>query len=394
MILGIDASNLHTGGSITHLSEVLRAAEPFASGISKVVVWGGRSTLARLADRPWLIKRHQKLLDGSLVRRAFWQRFRLSRLARSESCGALFVPGGSFAGDFHPIVTMSRNMLPFEWREARRYGLSWMTLKLLLLRLTQTHSYQTADGIIFLTRYAREGVMRVIKHTKSRITTVPHGIDDRFIREPRQQRSIDNFAPDRPFRLLYVSTIDVYKHHVPVAAAVAALRAQGLPLVLDLVGSAYGPAERRLRRLRERLDPDAQFIKYHGALPYAGLHSTYAQADLCLFASSCENMPNVLLEGMAAGLPIACSDRGPMPEVLGDTGLYFNPEDAQSIAATLRRLVDSPKLRSRLARASFERAHEYSWRRCARETLAFIASVATGNCDHRHRPPKSAGCGQ
>ena len=98
--------------------------------------------------------------------------------------------------------------------------------------------------------------------------------------------------------------------------------------------------------------------------------------DRCIFASSCENMPNVLLEGMASGLPIACSDRGPMPEVLGDTGLYFNPEDPDSVAKTLQRLIEAPELREQLAHASSERSREYTWKRCADDTFAFIAEVA------------------
>lgn len=376
MILGIDASNLHSGGSITHLSEILRAAEPSRSGIAKVVVWSGRRTLDRLDDRPWLVKRHQRQLDGNLIQRALWQRFRLSELARSEACDSLFVPGGSYAGDFHPIVTMSRNMLPFEWREARRYGLSWMTLKLFLLRWTQSRSYHRADGIIFLTRYAREGVMRVIGHTAGALTTVPHGIDGRFFREPRPARGIETYSAELPFRLIYVSTIDMYKHQVSVATAVAALRKRGIPVVLDLVGGAYGRALRRLRRAQATLDPVGQFIRYHGALPHAELHATYAQADVCVFASSCENMPNVLLEGMAAGVPVACSDRGPMPEVLGDAGLFFDPESPDSIAATLQRLLQSTQLRDRLAGESFARAQVFTWRRCADDTFSFIADVS------------------
>ena len=56
------------------------------------------------------------------------------------------------------------------------------------------------------------------------------------------------------------------------------------------------------------------------------LHQKYLDADLGLFASSCENMPNILLETMGAGLPIACSNRQPMPEILKNGGEYFDPE--------------------------------------------------------------------
>jgi glycosyltransferase involved in cell wall biosynthesis len=117
-------------------------------------------------------------------------------------------------------------------------------------------------------------------------------------------------------------------------------------------------------------------VRYLGRIPHNELHTRYAGADLCLFASTCENMPNILLEGMASGLPIACSNRGPMPEVLGDAGVYFDPEKPSEIASALRELIDSPSLRAKLAQSSFERAKRYSWRRCADETFRFLAEVA------------------
>ena len=58
----------------------------------------------------------------------------------------------------------------------------------------------------------------------------------------------------------------------------------------------------------------------------AALPEHLREAELFVFASSCENLPNILIEGMAAGLPIACSRRPPMPEVLGDAGESFDPE--------------------------------------------------------------------
>ena len=111
-------------------------------------------------------------------------------------------------------------------------------------------------------------------------------------------------------------------------------------------------------------------------MPFPKLHELLRAADLFVFASSCENMPNVLLEGMAAGLPIACSNRGPMPEVLGDTGVHFDPERPDEIASALRRLAEDDALRRRLAAAASERARQFSWERCARETLAFVAQTA------------------
>lgn len=376
MRLGIDASNLRGGGGVTHLIELLRAADPLAHGFSQVIVWSGQATLSRIKDRPWLVKSHQQLLDKSLLHRAFWQIFRLSMLARETKCNVLFVPGGSFAGDFQPTVTMCRNLLPFEWRELRRYGWSGITLKLMLLRWTQSRSFRNANGLIFLTKYAQNVVMQVIRPNSGETTIVSHGINDRFFRSPHDQLSIDQYSVDRPFRILYVSIVDMYKHQWLVAEAVAWLRQAGFPIRLDLVGPAFPHALKRLRRTLDRIDPTGEFVQYSGAVPYPELHVRYTDADLCVFASSCENMPNILLEAMAAGLPIACSNRGPMPELLGDAGVYFDPENPQDIARALRELIGSPELRKEKARASFERSKTYSWERCTRETFGFLTEIA------------------
>jgi glycosyltransferase involved in cell wall biosynthesis len=379
VIAGIDASNIRGGGGVTHLVEVLRAARPQMAGFSQVIVWAGSTTLRLIEDRPWLVKCHQPTLDRSLFHRALWQRLSLQTLARSARCDILFVPGGSYAGSYRPVVTMSRNLLPFESSEFKRFGWSWAAARLRLLRVAQTGTLRRADGVIFLTRYAQDVVTRAIGAASGKAIIIPHGIDSRFCQDPKAQLPIDQFDLDRPMRLLYVSIVDLYKHQWHVAEAVSQLRKSGIPIVLNLVGPAYPPALKRLNRALRRLDPGAEFISYVGAVPHSQLHTQYAQADLCVFASSCENMPNILLEGMASGLPIACSKRGPMPEVLGDAGVYFDPESAADIGQALRQLIDSPPLRTKLARSSFDRAHIYSWNRCASETFEFLAQVAVSS---------------
>lgn len=204
MILGIDACHIRGGGgSVTHLVELLRVADPLAHGFSQVIVWGDQAILDRIEHRPWLLKSREPLLEQSLLHRTFWQRYRLSRLAREAGCAALFVPSGSFLCDFQPTVTMSQNMLPFEWRELRRFGWSWMTLKLVVLRIVHARGFRRADGLIFLTRYARDFVMKTIKTTTARTILIPHGIGGRFAHPPRQQLAISQYSADRPFRVLY-----------------------------------------------------------------------------------------------------------------------------------------------------------------------------------------------
>jgi len=379
MILGVDASNIRAGGGVTHLVELLRAADPLKNGFSKVLVWSGQATLSRIEDRSWLVKSQDSLLDRSLPFRTFWQTFKLSRLARMAGCGVLFVPGGSYAGDFQPMVTFSQNLLPFERRELWRYGWSFIVLKMMLLRWTQSRTFRQADGLIFLTRYAQEVVMRLIKTTTGKMTIIPHGVDDRFACPPREQQPISQYSVGRPFRILYVSIIDVYKHQWHVVMAVAQLRKSGFPVVLELVGPAYTPALKRLRQTLGMIDPNGEFVRYTGVVPYTELHARYAQANLGLFASSCETFGQIVAEAMSAGLPIACSNRSAMPEVLGDAGVYFDPEKPAEIATAISTLINSPVLRDEKANAAYRRSKTFTWQRCAHETFRFLAQVAEGN---------------
>lgn len=373
--IGIDAANLRRGGGVTHLVELLQAAEPAACGIDRVIVWGGQSTLKALDDRSWLDKRNPPALDKGLLQRSLWQRYHLSQAARDAGCDVLFVPGGSYAGNFHPVVTMSRNMLPFEWRELKRYGWSLITLKLLLLRLTQSRSYRNADGLIFLTDYAQQTVLGVTGALYAKTKTIPHGLNPRFNQAPKPQRAIVDYDDANPYRVLYVSIVDQYKHQWHVVEAIAVLRQEGFPIVLDLVGPEYPPALNRLNGTLARQGGRQSWVRYHGAIPFNELHLRYSEADLGVFASSCENMPNILLETMASGLPIACSNRGPMPEVLDAGGVYFDPEQPSDIARALRQLIASPQLRTQLAHMSYQQTQKFSWERCAAETFGFLVAV-------------------
>ena len=160
-IIGIDASNLRQGGGLTHLIELISVINPSIHKFDKLVIWSRSETLECLEEKSWLKKITTNDLEKGLFSRFFWQRFKLSKAAEAEGCNLIFIPGGSFSCSFRPIVTMSRNMLPFEWSEAKRFGFSWTTLRLILLRWLQFKSFRSASGIIFLTKYAENQVLKV-----------------------------------------------------------------------------------------------------------------------------------------------------------------------------------------------------------------------------------------
>ncbi len=375
--LAIDASNISSGGGLTHLFQLLSAARPDESNLKAIHLWTSRQTAQKLPKRDWLVFHTPLWCDAGLARRIWGQQFQLPTMVKHAGCDVLFSPGGTLpAWSPVPIVTMSQNMLPFEPDRAALFGRwSWMRLKMRMLRISQGRSFRRAHGVIFLTQYARDAVTTALGCLRGASAIIAHGIESRFVMSPRPQKSARDFA-SLPLQLLYVSIQMPYKHHIEVMQAVAQLRHEGLTVVLQMVGANAGAYGEAVRRHRLALDPHESFLHDLGHVDFGRLHELYRQADIFLFASSCENLPNILIEAMAAGLPIACADRGPMPEVLADAGEYFDPELPASITRAIEELADDPTLRAELATRAWRRAHDYSWERCARETLDFVSHIA------------------
>ncbi len=376
MRIGIDASNLRQGGGRTHLVQMLTSSSPSAQGVSTVVVFGSQATLDLLPAHDWLLKVRCREVEAGMPRRTLWQAVGLSQELRKHRCELLLAPGGNVLTNFSPTVTMCRNMLPFSPAERARYGLSLTHARLLALRHSQERTIKRCDGVIFLTEFARREVLAVTGPIRGRVAVIPHGVE-----LPAEQAALPTASAGdsgaNPIRVLYVSIVDVYKHQWMAVEAISRLRdSTGLPVQLRLVGPAYPPSLRKLTRSIESLDPAGSWARYAGPRTSAQLRDEYAGADVGLFVSSCENMPNILLEMMAAGLPIVSSSRGPMPEVLGDAGVYCDPEDPDSIAEQLGILLRDSALRTLLGIRARTAAAGFRWDRCAEATFGFLREVA------------------
>ena len=122
-------------------------------------------------------------------------------------------------------------------------------------------------------------------------------------------------------------------------------------------------------------DPTGSFVEVLEFLPHGAIAKMIAQADIFIFASSCETFGIALLEAMAVGVPIACSNRSSLPETLRDGGQYFDPENVLSIAQAIEVLSTNSERRQQLAARAKQISQGYSWQRCAEQTWAFVAQT-------------------
>jgi glycosyltransferase involved in cell wall biosynthesis len=370
--VGIDASRNRSGGARSHLTGILGAVDPRDHGVSQVHVWSYQGMLDALPEQPWLVKHAPAPLQSSLFSEAWWQLTKMPSAARAAGCDVVLSLDAGTIGRFSPSVVMSRDMLSFEPTEIVRYApLSKMRARLVALRYLQVNSLKRASGALFLTRYAAD-VIQGYSGRLPNVRIIPHGISEKF----RAARPRGDWAAGKgEIQCVYVSNADLYKHQWHVVRAFGQLRAAGLPLRLRLVGGRTGRGSALIDEAVRDVDPRGAFIEVTEPLPHAAIPEQLAAADLFVFASSCENMPNTLVEAMAGGLPIACAKRGPMPEILQDGGTYFDPEDPASIAGAVRELITDPALRLSLAARAYELASAYSWRRCAAETWKYLVDT-------------------
>ncbi|GAA5520532.1 glycosyltransferase family 4 protein [Aliifodinibius salicampi] len=373
--VGIDASNIISGGGLTHLVEILNNVQIDKVGIDSIEVWASQNTLSFLPEKEGVVLRHHPWLDQNLLKRGLWQRFKLTAVAR-DHYDLLFVPGGSYLGSFRPFVTMNRNLQPFDQDAIDRYSWSPQKLRIQLLSVIQKYTYKQAEGVIFLSDEARKITLENLDRVSFDTRIVPHGIAQKFFKKPRIQKPIGEYSFTSPMRLLYVSTINLYKHQWNVIETVAHLREKGYPVVLDLIGNIKNKqAGKRFWDAVKKYDPNNEFIFYHGSRDQDQLIKDYHNADIAVFASSCETFGQILLESMASGLPVACADRSAMPEILQESGVYFDPENVSSLIDALEKYIGDTELRNKMAHSAYKRARNFSWDKCAEDTFSYLSQI-------------------
>jgi glycosyltransferase involved in cell wall biosynthesis len=366
----IDATNIGGGGGVTHLKEILGASHyP-----GPVVLIAQQKILNQVNDHAMLTKTGHPMLEKTLLHRVFFQVFLIDKFIPGNSI--LFSITGDFLGKHRPVVSMSQNMLLYEreiWKEIKNVK---EVLRFWINYHKQKRSFNHSDGIIFISGYAKNYISQKLRQSGKKIALIHHGVSERFFRMVKSQLPISEFSVSNPFRFLYVSTIHVYKNQWNVVEAIGILRKKGYPVELTLAGGViFEPAGQKLDQAIRTVDPGNEFIHNLGNVPYEEIDSLYTSCDGIVFASTCENMPNILIESMASGVPIASGNKQPMPEFLKGYGFYFDAHDVDSIAAALIEMLDSPQKRALHAAGAQNEARQYSWEDCSKKTFDFLSDI-------------------
>jgi len=243
------------------------------------------------------------------------------------------------------------------------------------LNLTMPLFCQRATHIITVSEQTRSDLVALYGVPTGKITVIYEAADPSF-RLPSADAVTSTRAryhlPDR--YLLFVGTIEPRKNLTRLLAAFEQLLAEGLTDALVIVGKR-GWLTNDFDAALER-SPAIHAVLFPGFVPDADLPALYAGAQALAMPSLYEGFGLPVLEAMACGTPVACSNNSSLPEIAGDAALLFDPTEVDAISDALRRILGSSDLQSHLRDAGLRRANEFSWGRAARETLALYRSIA------------------
>lgn len=308
------------------------------------------------------------------IARFIWEKLFLPGTLLKLDIDILFCPGGMVNTPTmknRKTVTMFRNMLPFDYRISFSSATFIEKIINILKKKAMLRSMIKADFVIFISNFARKVIedQTPIKNA----VTIQHGISEQFfVIDKKCER------PALPFEgayILYVSRFEFYKKHLELVQAY-----QKLPKYLQvqykllLVGGTDLPAGQKvLQYVKEHKLQD--FVFFLGEYPYSDLPGLYKNASLFVFASACENCPNILLEAMGAGVPILCSNYEPMPEFGGRAVTYMNPDSPEDISRHIEICLNEKNNSKTEQNEMRLQAEKFNWDQTAEKTWKLLLSL-------------------
>ena len=254
-----------------------------------------------------------------------------------------------------PRVKRVVTMLDLIWLHQRE---AWGTPAAVRTMAVLTRiSARTAHRVITISQAARDDLVDSFGLDRSKIDVTPLGV-----RLPETPQRADGNRPT----VLCVAQKRPYKNLGALIRAIAELSDEQPTLVLPGAPTEY---EAELRALAGRLGV-VDRVRFPAWVSDAELESLYAEATCFVLPSLIEGFGLPVLEAMARGVPVACSDRPALPEVAGDAALLFDPTDQPAVTDAVRRLLSDSRLRDILSARGRKRAEQFSWRRTGEETVA------------------------
>jgi glycosyltransferase involved in cell wall biosynthesis len=321
-----------------------------------------RYDLERLARNPNL-----QLLPLDIPTRSLQEQHRLRPLVKALSLDLLHSPYYimPYWLDCPSVLTMYdlipliySQHLPHRWT-------SW------IFRATASLAVRRAKRIIAISDSTKRDLVRLLGASEDKITVTHLAADERFRPLDRQQRGNAIRTYGLPERyLLYLGINKPHKNLPFLLQVFRELRTEAKLVLAGKEDPRYPQVRDEARRLRL-----ADRVLFLGDVPEKDLPMIYNGAEVFVYPSLYEGFGLPVLEAMACGTPVVCSNSSSLPEIVGNAAITLDPADTSAWVAALAEVLESRELQAELRTRGLAQADKFSWKKTARETLGVYQSV-------------------
>jgi glycosyltransferase involved in cell wall biosynthesis len=299
-----------------------------------------------------------------------WTHLRLSAEMLLHPPGVLLVPSHVL-----PLVHPRRSVVTVHDLGHHYYPDAHTASQRRYLEWSARFHVRTAAHLLADSQATREDLVRIYGADPARITVAYLGVDPTLHRVEDPSiiaRVRHRYGIPGPY-LLYVGTIQPRKNLARLVEAFARLPGDAGELTLVLAGKEGWLCQEIWDRVHELGLQERVILT--GFVDGADLPALYSGASLLVMPSLYEGFCLPVLEAMACGTPVACSNVSSLPEVAGEAALFFDPHDMEGMAATVVRALGDSWLRRTLVERGLEQARSFTWERCARTVLEVLEHV-------------------
>ena len=316
-----------------------------------------------------------------------WTHLRLSREMRSAPPDVLFVPSHVL-----PVIHPTRCVVTVHDLGYHYYPEAHTLFQNVYLRWSTRYNARTATRVLVDSEATRRDLLHYYAIPEERIAVVYPGRDETLspVTDPQALKAVHSrYDLNAPY-FLYVGTLHPRKNLVRLIDAFAAFRHrsrdQGQPAhswtdsvsepQLVLAGQKGWLYDEVFGRVR-KLDLEKHVV-FTGYVPDADLPGLLSGALAFVFPSLHEGFGFPVLEAMACGTPVICSNVSSLPEVSGDAALQIDPLDSDALAEAMHKVATDEGLRTVLVERGYEQVQRFSWQRCAGQVLQVLEDVGRG----------------
>ncbi|QRV15789.1 glycosyltransferase family 4 protein [Haloterrigena salifodinae] len=282
-----------------------------------------------------------------------WERLILPRLIRKSDVDVLYCPNGNAPSTEidTPVVMCIHDVNAQKGWSGGVHGV--------YRKLTVPAGAEKADAVVTVSEFSKREIVETLDIPKQKVKVIYNGINEVFFQEDSEPFDL----PDR--YLLFVGSLNPRKNIEGVISAYREIRSE-----LDVELVFIGPEN---KNIFQSLDMESvEGIHRCGYLDILEVKYAYENAEALVFPSFYEGFGLPPLESLACGTPVVASDRGSLPEVLGDAAVFVNPESTSDIARGIRDVVLGAEITEEQMR---QQAMNYTWGSVSQRVMMVFDSV-------------------